>query len=125
MIVRLVRENNMEFKFTKALYPKIALLKSAYSFTDRAYIHLDADKENYIVRIEYKDDNQFDYHEFENEMLSQTVRYEVYRQTKELRRLTVARALASTIIEETSDQEIIEEDVDIDNVLQNWFDKNE
>lgn len=125
MIVRLVRENNMEFKFSKALYPKIALLKSAYSFTDRAYIHLDADKENYIVRIEYKDDNQFDYHEFENEMLSQTVRYEVYRQTKELRRLTVARALASTIIEETSDQEIIEEDVDIDNVLQNWFDKNE
>ena len=115
----------MEFKFSKALYPKIALLKSAYSFTDRAYIHLDADKENYIVRIEYKDDNQFDYHGFENEMLSQTVRDEVYRQTKELRRLTLARALASTIIEETADQEIIEENVDIDNVLQNWFDKNE
>ena len=33
------------YKFKKELYSKIALLKAAYSFTDKAYIHLDADDE--------------------------------------------------------------------------------
>ncbi len=31
----------MIFHFLKELYPKTALLKAAYSFTDRAYIHLE------------------------------------------------------------------------------------
>ena len=116
----------MEFKFSKELYPKTVLIKSAYSFTDKAYIHLDADDKNYIVKIIYKDGQIFDYKEFENEMLAQSARYEVYRQTKDLRRLTVARALASTVIEDTTPTDVDDyEDINIDEVLKNWFDDNE
>ena len=41
--------------FSKELYPQIALIKSAYAFTDRAYIHLDADDRYYIVKIHPKE----------------------------------------------------------------------
>lgn len=117
---------SMEFRFSKNIYPKSALIKSAYNFTDKAYLHLDEDQSDYIVNIIFKDDNKFDYHEFENEMLTQTVRYEVYRQTKDIRKLTVARALASTIVEELPDYEEFEdENIDINNILKDWFDENE
>lgn len=118
----------MEFRFSKNIYPKNALIKSAYSFTDRAYLHLDEDEDenDYIVSIVFKNDCTFDYHEFENEMLAQTVRYEIYRQTKDIRKLTVARALASTIIDELPDDEMLEEnDIDMNNILTDWFDGNE
>jgi len=116
----------MEFKFSKELYPKTALIKSAYSFTDRAYIHLDANEDNYIVLLEFKDGITFDFKEFENEMLAQTARYEVYRQTKDIRRLTVARALASTVIETfPADDDSDDSNYDIDEILTNWFDDDE
>ena len=38
-------------KFRKELYPKIALIKAAYNFTDEAYVHLDADDEYYYVSL--------------------------------------------------------------------------
>ena len=116
----------MEFRFSKQLYPKTALLKSAYSFTNRAYLHLDQDEKDYIVQIEYKGDNRFDLQEFQNEMLTQTVRYEILRQTKDIRRLTLARALASTIIEDESIQENADkDDFDINDVLRDWFANDE
>lgn len=116
----------MDFKFAKNVYPKSALIKSAYSFTDRAYLHLDEDENEYTVSIIYKDGCSFDYHEFENEMLAQTVRYEIYRQTKDIRKLTVARALASTVIEKFPDDDTIEDsEIDINSILTDWFDKND
>lgn len=115
----------MEFKFNKSFYPKSVLIKSAYSFTDRAYLHLDEDEQYYIVDITFKDGNEFDFKEFKNEMLCQSARYEVYKQTKELRKLTVARALASTVISKLPEENIEYEDIDIDSVLKDWFDGNE
>lgn len=35
--------------FSRDLYSKIALLKAAYNFTDKAYVHLDADEKSYYV----------------------------------------------------------------------------
>ncbi len=116
----------MVFKFSKSIYPKIALLKSSYSFTDRAYIHLDSDADNYIVTIELKDGCSFEYKDFENELLSQTVRNEIYQRTKDIRRLTVARALASTIVNDFPPEDAPYDDrVDMDSVLKDWFDDNE
>lgn len=116
----------MEFRFLKSIYPKSALIKSAYGFTDKAYLHLDEDEKEYIVNIVFKDGCKFNYHEFENEMLAQTVRYEVYKQTKDIRKLTVARALASTVIEDSFDADTTEEsDIDINQILTDWFDKND
>ncbi len=113
------------FKFSKSLYPKSVLLKSAYAFTDRAYLHLDADESYYYVNIEYKEGQVFEYKDFENEMLTQAVRHEVLLQTKDLRTLVVARALSSTMIGQTPDDtDSEEEEIDVDALLTSWFDKN-
>lgn len=117
----------MEFRFSKKIYSKSVLLKSAYNFTDKAYLHLDEDGNNYMVNIIFKDKCVFNYHDFENEMLAQAVRNAVYEQTKDIRRLTVARALASTVIEKTPDCETDENDsnIDINDILTDWFECNE
>lgn len=115
----------MQYKFSKEVYSKEALLKSAYSFTDRAYIHLDADENDYIVNISFKDGYSFDYEEFKNELLSQTVRILIYERTKIIRQLTVARALASTIVNDFPEEDAPVEPVDIDAILTDWFDENE
>lgn len=85
--------------FNKELYPKSALLKAAYNFTDKAYIHLDADEQNYYVELKEKDADDFvSDDEFQNEMLAQCVRHEIFLQTKNIRELLLARAMATTVI---------------------------
>lgn len=44
----------MQFKFNKYLYFKISLIKAAYNYTDKAFMHLDADENYYYVNIEMK-----------------------------------------------------------------------
>lgn len=110
--------------FSKEMYPKIALIKSAYTFTDRAYIHLDANEQYYIVNITPKQGCALvTEDEFKNEMLCQCVRHEVYRQTKTVRELLIARAMASTVIEQfVSDDEIQQKPVEDENqILKDWF----
>ncbi|MBR5768966.1 MAG: His-Xaa-Ser system protein HxsD, partial [Clostridia bacterium] len=73
----------MLLKFKIDLYPTIVLLKSAFSFTDRAYVHLDEREGYYFVELTPKEAAApFDDREFINEMLFQTVRQEVSRKTK-------------------------------------------
>lgn len=119
----------MTFYFSKGLYSKFALIKSAYNFTDTAYLHLDEDEKNYIVNIEAKPHcKEICLKDFENEMLNQTIRHEIYNKTKTIRELITARAMASTIVEESinSTNEVQDEDdYDIDIVLKDWFDDNE
>ena len=112
--------------FLKELYPQIVLIKSAYAFTDRAYIHLDADDRYYIVKIYPKEGyDPITEKEFMNEMLCQCVRHEVYQQTKTVRELLIARSMASTVIEQssvTSEDAIQPEQVwDEKQILTDWF----
>lgn len=110
-------------KFRKDLYSKTALIKAAYNYTDKAYVHLDADNDYYFVTIEPKEsDNDIDENEFINEMLAQSVRHEVYLQTKNIRELLLARAMATSVVADT----IINEDPDLDRfsedeILKDWF----
>ena len=111
-------------KFQKTLYSKIALLKAAYNFTDRAYVHLDADNEYYYVSIRPKAENSpISEEEFGNEILAQSVRHEVYLQTKNIRELLMARAMASSLVvspeskEDTAAEELFTED----EILKDWF----
>lgn len=108
------------------MYPQISLIKSAYAFTDRAYIHLDADDRYYIVKIYPKEGyDPITEKEFMNEMLCQCVRHEVYQQTKTVRELLIARSMASTVIEQssvTSEDAIQPEQVwDEKQILTDWF----
>ncbi|MGF0019900.1 His-Xaa-Ser system protein HxsD [Sporofaciens sp. SGI.106] len=111
-------------KFSKALYSKTALLKAAYNFTDVAYIHLDGDEEYYYVSISPKDNCSVVSEKcFINEMLAQSVRHEVYKQTKNIRELLLARAMASSVIinESFDELEVENEKFSEDEILKDWF----
>lgn len=111
--------------YNKKIYSKVALLKAAYHFTDKAYIHLDSDDSNYIVQIEAKSDTHINEKDFENEILAQVVRYEVYQQTKNIREISLARALASSVIEENeAGTALVNENISIENILKDWFDEH-
>jgi len=117
-----------QLKFNKELYSKTSLIKAAYNFSDRAYIHLDADDKFYYVSIEVKPgETNISENEFVNEMLAQSVRHEIYQQTKNIRELLVARAMATSLIVDegiadidTEDQEFSESEI-----LKDWFNGNE
>ena len=113
----------MKLRFNKEIYPLIVLMKSAYSFTDRAYIHLDEEEGYFSVDIEPKKGcEELNEKEFVNEMLFQAVRLLISGKTKTVRELTLARAFASTLIENREDNSVSEEEqVDIDAILKDWF----
>ena len=112
----------MKLTLAKDLYPKAAVLKAAYHFTDRAYLYIRQDKNNYLIDMEVKEEQPaITEQEFKNELLSQAVRYEIYLQTKDVRRLIVQRALASTIVGEQT--EVIEPQAAYSesDILKDWF----
>ncbi len=117
-----------QMKFCKELYPKIALIKAAYNYTDVAYVHLDADDAYYFVSVEEKQPGkEVNEKDFINEMLAQSVRHEVYQQTKNIRELLLARAMATSVI---VDKDIVEDDdgkssFTEDEILKDWFALNE
>lgn len=108
-------------KFSKELYSKVALMKAAYNYTDRAYVHLDVDEEYYYVTLILKDNEKIEEEEFMNEMLAQAIRHEVYKQTKNIRELLLARAVASSIV--VDDEVIVNETEEFDenDILKDWF----
>ncbi len=112
--------------FNKELYNKIALTKTAYHFTDKAYIHLDVNDKYYIVDIEMKNpDDEISEVEFKNILLSEMVRFYVSNQTKEVRELILARAFSSTFVENEKVVVDNKENFNIDDILTDWFECNE
>lgn len=119
----------MQFKFNKYLYSKISLIKAAYNYTDKAFMHLDADENYYYVNIEMKNGyKDIEENEFVNEMLVQSIRHEVYLETKNIRELLLARAMSTSIVAETDSSEdvVVEnEEYSENEILKDWFDENE
>jgi len=116
----------MKYFFSKELYTKNALLRSAYKFTNDYYIHLSVDNENYIVDLTSKNEGaMLSSEEFQNELLSQTVRERVFNETKELRTLLMARAFASSVIDNSCDAEPEYYTEDEGKIMKDWFEQNE
>ena len=118
----------MTFHFSKEIYNKEAVLKAAYSYTDRAYLHIGADKDSYVVDIiPRSNDINIDEQEFQNEVLSQMVREIVQDKTKNVREIILARALSSTVISGPVMKEEEKEgmQMDIKDILSDWFEKYE
>lgn len=118
----------------KSVYPKVAVLKAAYSFIEENYIHIDDNGESWIVSISAKQEQEYSENigkDFENDLLAQTVRYSVYQETHTVRELLLARAMTSTMIEnaehveepENSNDDISEEQ--LDEILTSWFENHE
>lgn len=120
-----------QLKYNKELYSKVALIKAAYNFTDRAYVHLDADQDYYYVTISAKPEIlEPSNDEFENEILAQSARHEIYLQTKNIRELMLARAVATSVVAPKEDDEVdidgvSDNDFCEDEILKDWFDANE
>lgn len=92
----------MKITFNKEIYTREALIKAAYKFSDKAYIHLDMDDIYYLVDVDIKPGNEeITEKEFINAMLSEMLRIQISKDTKNIRELIFARALASTVIEKT------------------------
>lgn len=109
----------------KALYDRRALLKAVYRFIDRAYIHLSQNEAHWLVSWREKGDTRVDVGELENELIAQSLRLQLIEESSELRKILLARAMASTVIEEKADSAEIEEDAQEDSsVLRGWFDEH-
>ena len=115
-------------KLDKAIYSKEVLLKTAYSFTDRAYLHLAQDDIYWIVRWEPKKGNNLISAEFENELIQQETRLILEQKTADLRKIIIARALASTIIDrplpENPSVEVLDED-EAEKILKGWHETHD
>lgn len=112
----------MTINYPVDLYPKEVLIKASFQFLDQAYIHIDKKDDEYIVKITPKDGMpQISEGDFDNEMLAQAARFVISSRTKNIREITLGRAMASTIIEEESDFDDGEDIQDIDNILKDWF----
>lgn len=116
-----------ELKYNRELYSKTALIKAAYNFTDKAYLHLDADEKYYYVSISEKTGSpEITSEQFENEILAQSVRHEIYKQTKNIRELMLARAVATSVVadcdEETGSELRTGTEFSEEEILKDWFD---
>ena len=121
---------NTILKFKEKLYPHEAVMKATYHFIDRSYIHVDICGDEYVIEITAKDGNDANAIalEFENEMLAQAVRYQVYLQTHTIREILMARAMSSTITgsnTELEKDELPDSIEGLDSILTDWFEKNE
>lgn len=115
------------FEADKGIYPLAAILKAAYAFVGRTYVHLGDNDSTWSVSLTSKDGSsgEITAKEFENELLSQAVRLSVFQQTHTIRELLLARALSSTMVEDSeSAPEDAEEDIsqeELEQILTDWF----
>ena len=124
----------MEIRIDKNIYSKEVLLKTAYSFTDRAYLHLSQDENSWIITWMNMPNKDVKPEIFENEMISQQLRAELVSKTTDIRKLLLARAFASSALEmnvtgkyesEGERTEPIDEETEGDEgkILKGWFDE--
>lgn len=118
----------------KNMFRKDSIIKAAFAFVDKAYIHIEEDDSNWIINMDLKDtiiDSNKIPAEFENELLIQEVRLNVYNKTHILRELLLARALTSTFVDSEDSLERIQcsqvDDIpedELEHILMDWFDKD-
>ena len=113
----------MIIRYPDDIYPKEVLIKASFRFLDKAYIHIDKDKSDFVVRITPKEgEKPISEGEFDNEMIAQAARYVISIKTKNIREITLGRAMASTIIEEEPGANEAEDIQQVDMILKDWFD---
>ena len=79
---------------------------------------------------DFKNENQeVSEKEFENEILAQSARHEIYLQTKNIRELMLARAVATSVVASTEKNAELDTEDEIeyneDEILRDWFDSND
>lgn len=122
------------------IYPIIVIEKTISNFLDIAFAKMEKENNKIIVKLVLtsKQNTNNIVGKFYNELLEESLRYNIARETKDLRELIVGRALYSTCIEVDNvenEKETIkvenesfsnteEKDYDIEEIAVNWFEKN-
>lgn len=122
------------------IYPIIVIEKTISNFLDIAFAKIEKKNNKIIVKLVLtsKQNTNNIVGKFYNELLEESLRYNIARETKNLRELIVGRALYSTCIEVDNvenEKETIkvenesfsnteEKDYDIEEIAVNWFEKN-
>lgn len=137
--VKLAEENaispSLAFGVIKSIYPAECVIKAAYAFLDKAYVHIDEDDKCWIVILEAKATQLISQRElqqkFENELIAQSVRLAVFKRTHTLREMLLARAVSSSLIdgeemiEPIDTDEQINQDEQLQHILKDWYEDNE
>lgn len=113
-------------KYSKELYTKEVIMKTAFAFTDEVFIHIDVDDKNYMISLTAKKNivEEEMYARFENELIAQETRLLVAEKTKHIREMIVARSLSSTIINTSLEEQDDLEEFNANEILIDWFEKN-
>lgn len=123
----------MEIVIDKGIYSREVLLRTAYSFTDRAYLHLEQNESSWIVSWTNMQGHDLNPGIFENELIMQQLRAELVSKTMDIRKVLLARAFASSALElAPGDSAKIEEEINALNddieedeteIMKGWFDE--
>ena len=128
-----MNDNYAEILLSKDIYPLVSVKKALANFMGETYIKISSNKDEIVVRIvpkENKENLERIIGEFYNELLRESLRYNIAIETKNLRELIVGRALYTTCIDLEKNQEeknndTEEEEYSLDEIAVNWFDKYE
>ena len=125
-----INDNYAEIVLSKDIYPLVSVKKALTNFMEETYIKLKDNNDEIIVQMvlqESKTDLEKLIGEFYNELLRESLRYNIAIETKNLRELIVGRALYTTCIDLEENQEEKNEDIEetynLDEIAVNWFDK--
>lgn len=116
----------------KKIYPIESIMKAMYNFLNDIYIHISEDEEYWILSFKEKDSCRYDNITYllENEILAETIRLNVYRKTKNIRSIIMARAMSSSFIDNNNDvvtsniSTSDDESLKMNEILKDWFDRN-
>ncbi|MEW6200779.1 MAG: His-Xaa-Ser system protein HxsD, partial [bacterium] len=96
-----VENNEVCFTVERKIYPMEVIFGACYNFIDRCYVFLDkGDKDTVRVSLKGKEkladgDLEAIAGEFQNELLTQSLRKKINKQNKKIREYIVSRALYS------------------------------
>ncbi|MBR2786176.1 MAG: His-Xaa-Ser system protein HxsD [Clostridia bacterium] len=136
-----IKNGFVEIEISNKIYPLVSVKKAISNFFEDAYIKLESNKDeiNILLRPKENDTNlEQIVGEFYNELLRESLRYNISLETKNLRELIVGRALYTTCIDidkeiENSNEPIEHSDSNIDakeiysieDIAINWFEQND
>ena len=127
-----IKDNYAEILLSKEIYPLVSVKKALANFMEDTYIKIDSNKDKIVVQIALQEDKknlEKIIGEFYNELLRESLRYNIAIETKHLRELIVGRALYTTCIDLEENQEEKHNDVEdkeeysLDEIAVNWFEK--
>ena len=128
-------QNYIELYLNEKIYNLSIIKKALYNFIDDGYFILNyADADTIIAKIllkEHTTNKELLVKELYNELFNESIRFDVMKQTKNIRELILGRALYSTCIdteknenEEKNEMQTDDNNYNINNIAVNWFEEN-